>query len=838
MKKILLFPFLLIASSLLAQTTGAPLNLNLPNIHSLNWNVPLNNNFTMINNLVAPKASPIFTGTSTFNNIVINGTCTGSGCGGGGSIPGALHQAIFSGGSGSALADSVATTDGTGNFVFSTYRANEANVLNFNQSYVLNTVSNQTTHTGQNFLTFTSQYNQYGAGWNVANAPVNSADQGWIVGFDHAFGTDITTEGLHQILQVNPFKNATGDFGIFYLCPGSQGCWSGGHVDDSGQGDNVIYLNSTQFVTYATGTTTSNTTGDTAPTVTVFGNKLSGGTNLIDSSKPILTATMDNAGPAVKWETNTVGLATLGFTGTSFSPITGICIITAIVPASPNPAVPSTDTGTCTTHDSKAITVSAPNTTVYIASSHGSLWEQGIITAVSGSGTITFSLTHISPHAIGDIIFQAPLQGGLRFNSDFAVPLAGSSTGNWTNFPVVGATDATHLLIGFPGSNFETMPVPGIYAQPFNGTVTVYPMARIRSVLQDGHTNILDVNSIPFTSGDSIVNPPLDNYLESGVSIVSTEITHAIQGNPSMAYQSFSIEPGSATYSYIPYFYRNTYAFNFPAQFHVNGGPFNPPTPIHFEFNISNFAEFADPDPAIAGSNVLCEGATILCYDNSTHHTNPTFITKSSDGSEFIELDRPNNRYSFSTGLHAPPASNSLLGNVIASSGGGFPNYALQGIGTNTNLGAIFPIGGFCPNMQDTDFCFFSLGHNPTDSSKFNITQFGTVAPWFEMDTNRSTSPLQVGGIYTSVVKALRVNCGAEGTLCAAPSAGVALTVNSGNTFQVDTANGNASTQGLILPGAVASATVGSIACFKQVTPVVVLGVCGTLAGVTCTVCN
>lgn len=70
-----------------AQTTGAPLNLALPNVHAQNWNIPLNNNFTSINTsygLLAPKASPTFTGTVTVGNIIINGSCTGSGCGGGG----------------------------------------------------------------------------------------------------------------------------------------------------------------------------------------------------------------------------------------------------------------------------------------------------------------------------------------------------------------------------------------------------------------------------------------------------------------------------------------------------------------------------------------------------------------------------------------------------------------------------------------------------------------------------------------------------------------------------------------------------------------------------------
>lgn len=77
---------ILSTTPLMAQTTGAPLNLNLPDVHSQNWNVPLNANFTTINtsySLLAPKSSPTFTGTVTLNNIVINGSCTGAGCGGG-----------------------------------------------------------------------------------------------------------------------------------------------------------------------------------------------------------------------------------------------------------------------------------------------------------------------------------------------------------------------------------------------------------------------------------------------------------------------------------------------------------------------------------------------------------------------------------------------------------------------------------------------------------------------------------------------------------------------------------------------------------------------------------
>ena len=87
MKHLKQFALLLLTSPVWAQTTGAPLNLNVPIAHSQNWNVPMNNNSMIINNaygLLAPKESPTFTGTATFNNIVINGTCTGSGCGGGG----------------------------------------------------------------------------------------------------------------------------------------------------------------------------------------------------------------------------------------------------------------------------------------------------------------------------------------------------------------------------------------------------------------------------------------------------------------------------------------------------------------------------------------------------------------------------------------------------------------------------------------------------------------------------------------------------------------------------------------------------------------------------------
>lgn len=82
MRKLLQFAAFIVLSSAAAigQTTGAPLNLNLPDVHSLNWNVPLNNNFTAINNLVAPKANPTFTGNSTFDNVTINGSCTGPGC--------------------------------------------------------------------------------------------------------------------------------------------------------------------------------------------------------------------------------------------------------------------------------------------------------------------------------------------------------------------------------------------------------------------------------------------------------------------------------------------------------------------------------------------------------------------------------------------------------------------------------------------------------------------------------------------------------------------------------------------------------------------------------------
>ena len=96
LKKIIQFAVLLLSVPAIAQTTGAPLNLALPNVHSPSWNVPMNNNFTIINTnygLLAPKASPTFTGTSTFNNVIINGTCTGAGCGGGGAVSSVFGRA-------------------------------------------------------------------------------------------------------------------------------------------------------------------------------------------------------------------------------------------------------------------------------------------------------------------------------------------------------------------------------------------------------------------------------------------------------------------------------------------------------------------------------------------------------------------------------------------------------------------------------------------------------------------------------------------------------------------------------------------------------------------------
>lgn len=90
--------FLLLSSPLIAQTTGAPLNLALPDIHSQNWNVPLNANFVTINtsySLLAPKSNASFTGTFTLpitgltqclhvNSVgIVSGTGVDCGAGGG-----------------------------------------------------------------------------------------------------------------------------------------------------------------------------------------------------------------------------------------------------------------------------------------------------------------------------------------------------------------------------------------------------------------------------------------------------------------------------------------------------------------------------------------------------------------------------------------------------------------------------------------------------------------------------------------------------------------------------------------------------------------------------------
>lgn len=97
MKHLLKLAPLLLSAPLMAQTTGAPLNLNLPDVHSQNWNVPLNANFTTINtsySLLAPKANASFTGNFTLpitgltQCLHVNSaglvSGTGSDCGGGG----------------------------------------------------------------------------------------------------------------------------------------------------------------------------------------------------------------------------------------------------------------------------------------------------------------------------------------------------------------------------------------------------------------------------------------------------------------------------------------------------------------------------------------------------------------------------------------------------------------------------------------------------------------------------------------------------------------------------------------------------------------------------------
>jgi len=57
----------------MAQTTGTPLNLNIPAQGTPNWGALNNANFTTINNQ--------FKNTATFNNVVITGICTGCGSG-------------------------------------------------------------------------------------------------------------------------------------------------------------------------------------------------------------------------------------------------------------------------------------------------------------------------------------------------------------------------------------------------------------------------------------------------------------------------------------------------------------------------------------------------------------------------------------------------------------------------------------------------------------------------------------------------------------------------------------------------------------------------------------
>lgn len=92
---------LLLSAPLLAQTTGAPLNLALPNVHAPNWNIPLNNNFSTINSsyaLVALKNNPVFTGIVTFpvslNGCLFatSGVISAVSCGGGGAVSSVVNS--------------------------------------------------------------------------------------------------------------------------------------------------------------------------------------------------------------------------------------------------------------------------------------------------------------------------------------------------------------------------------------------------------------------------------------------------------------------------------------------------------------------------------------------------------------------------------------------------------------------------------------------------------------------------------------------------------------------------------------------------------------------------
>lgn len=455
--------------------------------------------------------------------------------------------------------------------------------------------------------------NSWGFGLNTGNNGNTGAL--WRVSKGPQFYFNVFNSGIAQLMHFFGDMSATGDKALIYsgAKDGSvRGIWAGGATDASGEGDVGININGSQFVDYCTGTTTTTGTGATSPDVNCtngFHRELVGGGYLFDLSHAVLSA---NIGGSVSsaWgpSSSSYRLGQLGLASTVATPSTGVCAITGSdIPRSTLLGVPQSHSFTCTSNSGFPVTTLTTGDS-WIANPSSS--EQVTITSVSGTSTITGTMLSADYHPVGSYIFQGGTQGCLSFDDDL------SALSNLTDFPVFGASDSSHLIIGYPvlgGIDGTGLPYPGtFYEQPTSG-IHVYPCAKILSLGSDGLSPVLEHNHVPWVSGDNIASPAPTSYLENGYVFSSTaKIT-----NPNDQSKGFNVEghgPGQ-TAAFIPFQYRN---FFDPSKYQANGGRLSAPTSFNAFGPIGGFAAF---DNLLPGNGSLCGGATVLCNVNLSGST-------------------------------------------------------------------------------------------------------------------------------------------------------------------------------------------------------------------------
>jgi hypothetical protein len=639
---------------------------------------------------------------------------------------GAAQDVQTNGGSGSLAAD-------TGNFTY-LVGSHQLNTINQSMSGNLTQIGVDTLNAqgagmylendtstapqgGSESIGLIVQPSNFGPGHNVGN-PVSFTGGG--VGWRVIVGVDLElraySSGIAQAMHLTCTHYGSGDTACIDA-GNNEGFSPCMWVDASGEGCVGININGDQFACIATGTITSTIgTGDPNPVFNISPVNCNGAQELIndgiiiDTSDTIVTTALQGSVSTV-WETNQFFIGELAVTPSSVVQSTGMCVITAAIPASTLLDIYQTQNFTCTEHDGLPLTVGH----VFLA--NDGTPEQGDILTVSApsGGTQTGTISTAKYHPVGSYIFQGGTQGFGDFQDDI------TQVGLHSVVYVLGAPDTSHLLIAHrEGGQFRGQNLPMIGAEPaaltLRGNIIVHPGALCLITNMGNSQCTLEHNTIAWHAGDGFSSPTGLITNENGLVYTSTQSapddmnTGCCNAGVAVAYAS------NSNHSDIhPFFIGGNFAsLSKYAGSGVGSGWLFAPPGIVLEGATGNIMQFDNVFPTAGGQP--CNGATILCYVNPTGSNANLWLYVDAQGSDFIEIQKSTNTFLFPSGW-AINAGGGAFGGVTVGAAG----LVVQSINPNTSandgnvlFNAVNPQGSAFLNMS---ICSSSGCNNPLNST-------------------------------------------------------------------------------------------------------------------------